>query len=120
MSSEQPSDLWLNIQEPHDEILEKIFKKTNAKRAKLLFDCLVDIAKVVKDDRETNRKLRKIFKETAILVEKFAKNRHLAASAKLQSRFDEIVNLIKTSTDLSKTAQTHKKFENFISKFNKF
>ena len=119
MPSEQP-DLWLNVKEPHDEKLEKIFKKTDAKRAKLLFNCLVEISKVIQKDQVTIRKLRKAFKETEILVENFAKNKHLAAPIKLQSRFNEIVNLIKASSDLSKTVQSHKKIEIYISKLNKF
>ena len=119
MPSEQP-DLWLNIQEPHDAKIEKAIKNTDAKRAKNLFDFLVEISKIIQKDRVAIRKLRKAFEEVEILIKKFVKNKHLTASFKLKSKFDEIANLITTSSDLSGTVQTHKIVENYVSKLNKF
>ena len=109
MTSEQRNlnGLYLHIHEPHDDKIQKIFRKADHRHAEVILKCLVALTKL-------------IIKETENLTRKFMKNKHLTAKFEIRSKFEEIKNLIISCPELSKSVQTKKFVDTFLLKFNKF
>ena len=122
MTSEQRNlnGLYLHIREPHDDKIQKIFRKADHRHAEVILKCLVALTKLLIKEADSKTKANLLIKEAEILTRKFVKNRHLTAKFEIRSKFEEIKNLVISCPDLSKSVQTRKFVDTFLLKFNKF
>jgi len=122
MTSEQLNlnGLYLHIREPHDDKIQKIFRKADHRHAEVILKCLVALTKLLIKEADSKTEVNFLIKEAENLTRKFMKNKHLTAKFEIRSKFEEIKNLIISCPELSKSVQTKKFVDTFLLKFNKF
>ena len=112
--------LYLHIREPHDDKIQKIFRKADHRHAEVILKCLVALTKLLIKEADSKTEVNFLIKEAENLTRKFMKNKHLTTKFEIRSKFEEIKNLIISCPELSKSVQTKKFVDTFLLKFNKF